>query len=51
LVADAAVTGDRHTALQAVMLDEMAILPKKAEAMLDELLEASRDLLPQFFRD
>ena len=50
LVADAAATGDRSTALQALMVDEMAILPEKAESMLDELLEASRDLLPQFFR-
>ena len=49
LVADAAVKGDRNLALQALMVDEMAILPDKAEAMLDELLEASRDLLPQFF--
>ena len=33
----------------AFLLDEMAILPEKTEAMLDELLAASRDLLPQFF--
>ena len=50
LVADAAVKGDRNLALQALMLDEMAILPEKAEAMLDELLIASKDLLPQFFK-
>jgi alpha-galactosidase len=49
LVVDAAVTGDRALALQALMLDEMAIHPDQAEDMLDELLEASRDLLPQFF--
>ncbi|OGV70434.1 MAG: hypothetical protein A3K19_12700 [Lentisphaerae bacterium RIFOXYB12_FULL_65_16] len=48
-VADAAVKGDRNLALQALMLDEMAILPDKAAAMLDELLTASKDLLPQFF--
>jgi hypothetical protein len=30
------------------MLDEMAILPEKAEAMLGELLAASKPLLPQF---
>jgi len=48
LVADAAVLGDRQLALQALMLDEMAILPEQAEAMLDELLAASKDLLPQF---
>jgi alpha-galactosidase len=48
LVADAAVTGDRNLALQALMVDEMAIPPKQSEAMLDELLAASKDLLPQF---
>lgn len=48
LVADAAVKGDRNLALQALLLDEMAIMPDKAEAMLNELLLASRDLLPQF---
>ncbi len=49
LVADAAVKGDRNLALQALLIDEMAILPEKAEAMLDELLVASRALLPAFF--
>ncbi len=49
LVADAAVTGDRSLALQALMLDEMAIHPDQAEDMLEELLLASKDLLPQFF--
>jgi alpha-galactosidase len=48
LVADAGATGDRSLALQALLLDEMAILPEKAEAMLDELLHASREWLPQF---
>lgn len=50
LVADAAVKGDRNAALQACLIDEMAIAPPRARAMLDELLEASRDLLPQFFK-
>ena len=48
LVADAAVKGDRSLALQALLIDEMAIWPEKAQAMLDELLTASKDLLPQF---
>jgi alpha-galactosidase len=48
LVVEAAVKGDRSLALQAILLDEMAILPEKASAMLDELLSASRSLLPQF---
>jgi len=50
LVADAAATGDRGLALQALMLDEMAVPPDAAEDMLDELLKASKDLLPQFFK-
>ncbi|MCE5325164.1 MAG: hypothetical protein LLG01_01995 [Planctomycetaceae bacterium] len=49
LVVEAAVTGDRKIALQALMLDEMAIHPDKAQDMLDELLAASRDMLGQFF--
>ena len=48
LVADAGVKGDRGLALQALMVDEMAILPEQASAMLDELLAASRERLPQF---
>jgi len=50
LVVDAGAKGDRSLALQALMLDEMAIVPEKAEAMLDELLESSREFLPQFFK-
>jgi alpha-galactosidase len=48
LVVEAGVKGDRNIALQALLLDEMAILPEKAEAMLDELLVASKEMLPQF---
>ena len=48
LVVDAGVKGDRNLALQALLLDEMAILPEKAEAMLDELLASSKEMLPQF---
>ena len=44
----AGVKGDRRLALEAMLVDEMAIVPEKAEAMLDELLESSRELLPQF---
>lgn len=49
LVVDAGVKGDRNLALQALLLDEMAIQPEKTEAMLDELLTASKEMLPQFF--
>ncbi|MFA5865827.1 MAG: hypothetical protein WC975_14230 [Phycisphaerae bacterium] len=48
LVADAGVKGDYRLALQALLVDEMAIPPEQARAMLDELLAASRNLLPQF---
>ena len=48
LVTDAAVKGDRGLALQAMMIDEQAILPLKAKAMLEELLLNSREMLPQF---
>ena len=48
LVADAGVNGDRDLALQALLVDEMAILPEQSAAMLDELLAASREYLPQF---
>ena len=48
LVVEAGVKGDRNLALQALLLDEMAIPPEKAEAMLDELLAASEEMLPQF---
>jgi alpha-galactosidase len=48
LVVDAAVAGDRNLALQALLTDEMSIRPELAEQMLDELLAASRELLPQF---
>ncbi len=50
LVADAAAQGDAQLALQALLLDETAIVPEKAEAMLGELLAASRPMLPLFFR-
>ncbi len=48
LVVDAGIKGDKSLALQALMLDQMAILPEKAEAMLKELLANSKELLPQF---
>jgi len=44
---EAGVTGDRNLALQASLVDEMAILLEKAEAMLDELLVNLKHLLLQ----
>jgi len=49
MVVDAAATGDRRLALQAMLLDEMSLSPQDNQAMLEELLLASRDRLPQFF--
>lgn len=51
LVADAAVKGDRNAAIQSLLIDEMAIWPNETHSMLDELLAASKDLLPQFFNN
>ncbi len=48
LVADAAVTGARDLVVQACLVDEMSIPPDQTEKMVDELLAASKDLLPQF---
>ena len=48
LVVDAAVMGNENLALQALLLDEMAILPENAAQMLSELLTASKEMLPQF---
>ncbi|MEA3401398.1 MAG: hypothetical protein U9R79_09190 [Armatimonadota bacterium] len=48
LVADAGVTGDRNLVVQACLIDEISIPPEQTEQMVDELLAASADLLPQF---
>ncbi|MFI6521886.1 glycoside hydrolase family 4 [Spirillospora sp. NPDC050679] len=48
LAADAAVTGDRRTALQALMAHPFVRSKRTAEKILDEGLAAHRDHLPQF---
>ena len=48
MVVEAAIKGDPNLAVQAALLDEMAIPPEKAEAMVGELLAASSGHLPQF---
>ena len=45
---EAAVHGDRNIALQALLLDPMVSSVSQAEAILAEMLEVHRDLLPQF---
>lgn len=50
LIVDAALTGDRTVARQALVNDPLVTLPPEtAVAMLDELLAATRDYLPLFF--
>lgn len=48
LVVEAAMTGDRHLALQALLNDPLTRDFKDAHKMLDEMIEANHKLLPQF---
>jgi 6-phospho-beta-glucosidase len=48
LASDAAISGDRVVALQALMAHPLVNDLRSAEAMLDDLLEAHRMHLPQF---
>jgi len=48
LVIEAAVTGNRTTALEALVIDPTVPDPATAENILDELLLAQAELLPQF---
>jgi 6-phospho-beta-glucosidase len=50
LVVEAAVTGDYNTALVAMTINPLVQSEKMAKILLDELLEAHRDYLPQFKR-
>ena len=45
---EAAVTGDRQTALEGLILDPLVPDPEIAEKILDEMLIAQADYLPQF---
>jgi 6-phospho-beta-glucosidase len=49
LVVDAAVTGDRDTALLALLAHPLVGDYEKAKAILAEMLEANREFLPQFY--
>ncbi len=53
LTVDAAITGDRDMALQAMVADPLNSLLdfRDIAHLLDELLEANRTLLPQFFHE
>jgi len=48
LVVEAAMTGDRQVALQALLLDPMVTDIDTARAILDEFIVEFRDYLPQF---
>lgn len=48
LVVEAAVTGDRQAALEGLIVDPTVPDPETAEKVLDEMLVAQSDLLPQF---
>lgn len=50
LTIEAAVTGNRGTALMALLSHPLVPSYKVAKALLEELLEASRQYLPQFFK-
>jgi len=48
LVVEAAVTGDRQTALEALLIDPVMPNPQTAKAVLDEMLMVQAEFLPQF---
>jgi 6-phospho-beta-glucosidase len=45
----AGVTGSRRDALLAMLLNPLVPSFATAQALVDEMLEANRDYLPQFF--
>jgi len=47
-VVEAGVRGDKNAALQALLLDPLISSISQAQAILDELLKAHKDFLPQF---
>lgn len=50
LTVEAAVHGDRKTALQALLANPLGPSPERAQAVLDDLLATHRAHLPQFWR-
>jgi 6-phospho-beta-glucosidase len=50
LVVEAAVSGDYHLAYQAMVMNPLIPSDRTAKILLDEMLEAHRDHLPQFYR-
>ncbi len=50
LAVDAAVTGSKELALQALLIDPVVNSARKAEAVLDDILTSHAEYLPQFAR-
>lgn len=50
LACEAAITGDYETALLAMTINPLVSTDSNAKKMLDELLEAHKEYLPNFFR-
>lgn len=50
VAAEAAVTGDYNTALLAMTINPLVPTDKIAKVILDEMLEAHKEYLPQFFQ-
>lgn len=50
VAAEAAVTGDYHQALLAMNINPLVHSDVVAKKILDEMLEAHKDYLPQFFK-
>ena len=48
MVVDAALTGDRKLALEALLMDPLVKEFSSAKKMLDQLLRATKKYLPQF---
>ncbi|MEZ2717338.1 6-phospho-beta-glucosidase [Niallia circulans] len=51
VAAEAAVTGNYHTALLAMSINPLLPSDKVAKQILDEMLEAHKEHLPQFFKE
>jgi 6-phospho-beta-glucosidase len=51
LAVEAATTGDRTTAVKALLTNPLVGTYDKARALADELIEANREFLPRFFND
>jgi 6-phospho-beta-glucosidase len=51
VAAEAAVTGDYHKGLLAMTINPLVPSDRKAKMIYDEMLEAHREHLPQFFRE